>query len=184
MGPARSLVLLAAFAACSSHVATAPEQRLAAYLAYNAPPKLDRDSFHEIVVEPFRALYDDYAARPDIPVVPGPVQVKRHFANDTTLTRSQARLRWTLPVMFPSYAAKGSVFIEVHGEWRTLSGLDEALLARVQSLDPTCADRLALAGPPGPCTDAGWVIADSALRNETARFARACQLAATACAQR
>ena len=183
MGPSRSLVLLLAFAACSGPKAQDPEERLAAALSADRILKLDRASFDQIVVEPFRSLYADYVREMYTPPRE-PLAIRRHFANDTTLTRAQVRLRWALPVMYPSYVAGDSVFVEVHGEWRTLSGLDEALLARVRALDPICADRLALAGPPGPCTDAGWVIADAALRMDTARFTRACQLAGTACIQR
>ncbi|HUS32587.1 MAG TPA: hypothetical protein VMZ53_28995 [Kofleriaceae bacterium] len=185
MGFASALALLLALSACGSQSPSTPEARLAAYLATHEVTKLDRESFHQIIVEPFRDLYDDYAAQP-IPERPisGPVTVRRHFANDPSLTPAQGRLRWMLPVMYPSYAAAGTVFVEIHGEWRSLAGLDEVMLARVRTLDATCADRLSLAGPVGNCTNAGWVIADAALRHDTARFARACQLAASACTGR
>lgn len=183
MGTARSLALLVALAGCGRPVPASPEDRLAAALAADDILKLDRNTFHQIVVEPFRSLYDGYAREMYMPPRT-PYDIRRHFANDTTLSPAQVRLRWTLPVLYPSYVAGDSVFVEVNGAWRTLSGLDEALLARVRTLDAACADRLALAGPPGGCTDAGWVIADAALRADTSRFARACQLATAACSQR
>lgn len=185
MGTASSLAIALALVGCAKPAKPTPEQRLATYLHNlgahgGAPQKLDRATFDQIVVDPFRSLYDDYARQP-VPALTGPIAVRRHFAGDLELTPAQVRLRWTLPVMYPAYVAQGAVFVEAHGEWRTLAGLDEAMLARIRALDATCAARLATAGPPGPCTDAGWAIADAGLRRDTARFTRACQLAATAC---
>jgi hypothetical protein len=191
MGTARALALVV-LAACSSpsHHESTPEDRLASYLTHAgsaevATWKLGREDFHQIVVDPFRQLYDDYAAQFDAhPPVLGPVEVRRHFASDPAMTSSQVRLRWTLPAMYPAYTALGTVFVDDHGHWRSLAGLDEAMLARIRALDPACADRLLLVGPPGTCTDVGWAVADAGLRGDQARFAHVCQLAATACVKR
>ena len=186
MGTASSVTALAvALAACSHPAAPTPEQRLATYLNDlakhgSAVQKLDRATFDQIVVDPFRSLYDDYAREP-LPVLTGPIEVRKHFAGDPALSPSQTRLRWALPVMYPAYVAQGAVFVEVKGEWRTITGLDEAMLARIRTLDATCAARLATAGPRGTCTDAAWAIADAGLRGDSARFTRACQLAASSC---
>jgi hypothetical protein len=190
MGTARALALIGLAACSGSHPAQSPEDRLASYLTHAgsaeiATWKLGRDDFRQIVVEPFRGLYDDYAAQFDAhPPVLGPIEVRKHFASDPALSSSQVRLRWTLPAMYPAYTALGTVFVDDHGHWRALAGLDEALLARIRALDPACADRLLLVGPPGACTDVGWVVADAGLRGDQPRFAHACLLAATACAKR
>ena len=175
-------------AACGSpRHESSPENRLAAYLTHAgsadiATWKLGPDAFHQIIVDPFRGLYAEYAAQFDAhPPVLGPVDVRKHYASDPALSSSQVRLRWTVPAMYPAYTALGTVFVDDHGHWRSLAGLDEALLARIRALDAACADRLLLVGPPGECTDVGWVIADAGLRGDQPRFAHACQLAATAC---
>jgi hypothetical protein len=181
MGPARALALLVAVAGCPSHATSTPEQRLAKFLEQGGTAhKLDRATFDSIVVEPFRSLYDDYAKQP-LPMLSGPIVVRKQFAGDPALSPSQVRLRWALPVMYPAYVAQGAVFVEVRGDWKTLTGLDEAMLVRVRALDATCAARLDLTGPPGTCTDAGWAIADAALRGGGDRFVRACKLAAPHC---
>lgn len=188
MGTAAAIALLVVCASCEKQPqAQPPEARLAAFL--QSDPKiipLDRASFDRIVVEPFRRLYDDYVARfAAAPPAssPSPFAVRRQFAGDPALTRSEARLRWALPVMYPAYVVTtlDTVFVEVDGHWHALSGLDDALLERVRMLDAACAFRLELAGPPGPCSDVGWVVADAALRGDKARLDHACALAATAC---
>ena len=118
---------------------------------------------------------------------PAEVTARRHFAGDPRLTRAQARMRWAVPVQFPSAVAElagrplDTVFLHDGGHWRALVGLDELLLARARALDPACAERLALAGPTSRCTEVGWLVADAALRADRPRFAHACQLATTLC---
>src|SRR5438445_2486293 len=156
MGTARALAL-AALAACGSPRREAtPEDRLTGYLSHAgsadiATWKLRREDFRQIVVDPFRGLYDDYAAQFDAhPPALGPVQVRKHYASDPALSSSQVRLRWTLPAMYPAYTALGTVFVDDPGHWRALPGPDEALLARIRRLEPACADRLLLVRRPGP----------------------------------
>jgi hypothetical protein len=126
----------------------------------------------------YRPLYPEYrrAFAAELPALvdrlalPGPVTARRHFAGDPRLTPAEARDRWALPTLFPSLVAEAggapidAVFIADGPAWRALVGLDQVVLARVAALDPGCAAHLALAGPPGHCTDVGAAIAEAALR--------------------
>lgn len=188
----RALAIVLVVAACSGPTARPDDEDLARYLHHVATLDgtsrreeiatwhLDRPSFDRIVVLPFRDAYDGYTAHfaehvgelaTSLPAQPA---VRRHFAGDKALSPSQARLRWTLPVMYPSYVVDGidTVFVRIDDHWRVLAGLDDAMLDRARALDPSCAARLA-----GPVTDFTWMIADAAMRADPARFARACQLA-------
>ena len=147
------------------------------------------------IVEPYRSLRADYVRGYDAHITElvarlaplSLVTARRHFAGDARLTRSQARLRWAVPVQYPSAVAElgdtpiDTVCLWEGGHRRALGGGDELLLARVRALDPACADRLAVAGPANRCTEVGWLVADAALRDQRERFAHACQLAATLC---
>lgn len=140
---------------------------------------LDRTEFDQIVVEPFRRLWPDYVARyrpTDVPKAP-----RSHFAGDSRLTPSQARLRWVLPVMFPSYVDDQDVFVKTGTGWHSLAGLDEAMLDRLRALDPVCEQHVEAVTPTGTCIEVAWQVADAGLRGDTDRFKHACQLAATAC---
>lgn len=149
---------------------------------------LDQPAWDRIVVPPYRALWPEYQAHFDAAIAPVVTQLphagaaRRHFAGDPKLSGSQTRLRWALPVQYPSLVADGidTVFVWDGSGWRVLAGLDDLLLAHIRALDPACADRVAKAGPPGHCSEVGWFVADTALRGD-AGFARACQLAADAC---
>lgn len=148
------------------------------------------------VVPPYRPLYAAYVAafdraRPALVArlaARGPITTRRHFAGDPRLTRAQGRLRWALPVEYPSLVAElggspiDTVFVFDRGRWRALAGLDDVLLARVRARDAACGAALAKAGPTGHCTEAAWEVADAALRNDVTRFAHACSLAAALCA--
>ena len=142
---------------------------------------LDRAEFEQLIVEPFRSLWPAYADRyrPTDP----PTSPRRHFAGDPTLTQSQARLRWTLPVMYPSYVDDRDVFVKTSTGWHSLAGLDEAMLDRLRALDPACAKYVEAITPAGPCIQVAWQVADAGLRGNTDRFKHACQLAATQCPQ-
>lgn len=156
---------------------------------------VDDATWSRDLVEPYRALHADYVKQFDaqIPAMvarlaaPGRVTARRHFAGDKRLTPAQVRLRWTVPVQFPSAVAEldgkpiETVFLFDGGHWRALLGLDELVMKRVRALDPACADKLAFAGPPGRCTEVGWLVADAALRAQPERFAHACRLATTLC---
>jgi hypothetical protein len=154
---------------------------------------LPSDGWGRIVVEPYRALYAEYSAAFEPAALagqlahPGPITARRHYAGDPRLTSSQGRLRWALPVQYPSLVAEidghpiDTVFVYDGSGWRVLESLDGILLAHARKLDGPCADRLALAGPAGHCTEVGWAIAEAALRDDRAAFTRACQLAATLC---
>ena len=156
---------------------------------------LDETTWSRDIVEPYRALYNEYVAGFDAQVPAmvarlaplGAVTARRHFAGDRRLAPAQIRARWAVPVQFPSMVAElagkpiDTVFIFDGARWRALLGLDQIVMAHVAALDPACAAMLAFAGPPGRCTEVGWLVADSALRQQRERFAHACALAATLC---
>jgi hypothetical protein len=156
---------------------------------------LDEASWNTTIVEPYRALYADYARGFDAAAAPlvaelahaGAITARRHFAGDPRLTRAQARLRWAVPVQYPSVVAElagepiDAVFVFDGASWRVLAGLDDLLLARARAIDPACGELLARAGPIGRCTEVGWAIADAALRSDRERFAHACALATSLC---
>ena len=156
---------------------------------------LDETTWSRDIVEPYRALYNEYVAGFDAQVPAmvaelaplGAVTARRHFAGDRKLAAAQIRARWAVPVQFPSMVAElagkpiDTVFIFDGARWRALLGLDQIVMAHVAALDPVCAAKLALAGPPGRCTEVGWLVADAALRLQHERFAHACALAATLC---
>jgi len=156
---------------------------------------LDEAAWNRIVVPPYQALWHDYAARFDTMMPPlitrladhGAITTRRHYAGDPRLTNAQVRVRWALPVQYPSMVAElagapiDTVFVWDGSGWRVLAGLDDLLLARVRALDPACADLVVRAGPKNPCTEVGWYVADTALRDDRKGFAHACQLATNAC---
>ena len=156
---------------------------------------LDETTWSRDIAEPYRALYNEYVAGFDAQVPAmvaalaplGAVTARRHFAGDRKLAPAQIRMRWAVPVQFPSMVAElagkqiDTVFIYDGARWRALLGLDQIVMAHVAALDPACAAKLALAGPPGRCTEVGWLVADAALRLQHERFAHACALAATLC---
>lgn len=140
---------------------------------------LDQSEFEQIIVEPFRSLYPEYVARyqpTDVPHAP-----RQHFAGDARLTPSQARLRWMLPIMYPSYIDERDVFVKTASGWHSLAGLDEAMLDRLRALDPACEQHVEAITPAGSCIQIAWQVADAGLRGDTQRFEHACQLAATQC---
>lgn len=140
---------------------------------------LDQSEFEQIIVEPFRSLYPEYVARyqpTDVPHAP-----RQHFAGDARLTPSQARLRWMLPIMYPSYVDERDVFVKTALGWHSLAGLDEAMLDRLRALDPACEQHVEAITPAGSCIQIAWQVADAGLRGDTQRFEHACQLAATQC---
>jgi hypothetical protein len=156
---------------------------------------VDAATWNKDVVEPYRGLYADYvrefdAQTPTFVARLAPlsaVTARRHFAGDPRLTPAQARMRWAVPVQFPSAVAElggtpiDTVFLFDGGHWRALIGLDDVMLERVRTLDPQCEAKLERAGPSGRCTEIGWLVADAALRHQQERFAHACQLATTLC---
>lgn len=151
------------------------------------------------LMPPYRALYADYAANfsaraaalVDALAPLAPVTARRHYAGDRELTLAEARLRWALPVQYPSAVADiggapiDAVFLYDGEHWRALAGVDELVLARVRALDATCAVELARAGPLDGalrhCSEVGALVASAALRGARAELARACGLANTLC---
>jgi hypothetical protein len=156
---------------------------------------LDEAAWNHTVVEPWRAMWPDYARGFDAAiaplavqlVTPGEVTARRHWAGDPRLTAAQARLRWVLPVQYPSAVAEiagraiDTVFVYDGARWRALAGVDELLVTRIRARDPECAALLARVGPPGRCTEVGWLVADSGWRADASRFAHACRLARVLC---
>jgi hypothetical protein len=144
------------------------------------------------VVEPYRALHDDYArafaaARPMLPAQLAAAAgrtMRAHFAGDPRATPDQAMTRWALPTLARAWVVDGvdAVFVEHAGGWRAIVGTAAIVRRRVAALDATCAaalDRIDPAG--GRCIETAWAVADAALRGDRARFAHACSLATAAC---
>jgi hypothetical protein len=140
---------------------------------------LERGDFDQIIVEPFRRLWPEYSSR--YRAVAMPTSMRRHFSDDMRLTPSQARLRWMVPILYPSYVDDEHVFVKTSTGWHALDGLDEAMLDRLRALDPTCAGYVEHATVAGPCIEIAWVVADAGLRGQTERFTHACQLARSQC---
>ena len=172
-------------------VGTDPATRLRAVASW----KLDEDAWRRTVVAPYRDAYADYVAMFDVaaPAIvdqlatAGEVTARRHFADDPQATGTQVRLRWAVPVLYPSAVATlggaplDTAFVQVGDHWGALLGAADIPLRRAVALDPDCAVRLAMAGAPGPCTDVGFLVADAAMRGDRAAFTRACGLAAAQC---
>ena len=158
---------------------------------------LPEATWNKTIIIPWRSLYAEYAAqfaaRASATVTQlaslDPVTTRRHWAGDPKLTLGEARLRWALPVQYPSMVAElgghalDAVFIYDYDNqhWRALLGLDELVLDHVRALDADCAAKLVLAGPLGHCTEIGFVVAAAALRGGGPDLARACRMAATMC---
>jgi hypothetical protein len=156
---------------------------------------LDEASWNHTIVEPWRAMLPEYAGGFDAASAPlitqlvtaGEVTARRHWAGDPRLTPAQVRLRWVVPVQYPSAVAElagraiDTVFVYDGAGWRALVGVDELLMEKIRARDPECAALLARAGPTGRCTEVGWLVADSAWRADASRFAHACRLARVLC---
>jgi len=152
-------------------------------------------TWNRTLVIPWRSLYAEYAAgfAARVPAVAAqlaaldPVTARRHYAGDRRLTLGEARLRWALPVQYPSDVAEvggapiDAVFLFDGERWRALLGVDELVLAHLRALAPACADKLALAGPLGRCSEVGYLVAAAALHGGGAELDRACRMAATLC---
>jgi hypothetical protein len=161
---------------------------------------LDRARWTATLVEPYRALFDDNRPAPRLaalraqlaaPSSPAAkLTARAHFAGDARLTPGQAQLRWALPPLYPSFVVEldgiplDTVFLHDGTRWRALAGLDELLAARVRALDESCATYLAHIGESHDCANAGWAIADAALRRNSERFTRACRIADNLCGKR
>ena len=151
-------------------------------------------TWNRTIVPTWRGLYAEYVAQfpaRAAAITPAlasldPVTARRHWAGDPKLTLGEARLRWALPVQYPSMVARigdhelDAVFV-YDGTWHALLGLDELVVGHVRALDADCAAKLQLAGPLGKCTEIGFVVADAALRGNRADLDRACRMAATMC---
>lgn len=161
---------------------------------------IDEGLGRRVLVDPYRALAGAAAAaaRTTLEEIEaqlqrgGTVTARRHFAGDPKLTPSQARLRWALPVMAPSFVAEirgtpiDTVFVHDSVRWRALAGLDEVLVERVHARDRACVHLLAGVTESRECASAGWAIADATLRTpeDPTRLARACRIAANVCGKR
>jgi hypothetical protein len=212
--PSRSIAIatLLAVSACRAPKPSTPPgaEELVAYLATVAGTdaatrraavdgwELDRLAWNATIVEPWRTLWDDYHGRfaPAEPALiaqlahAGTITARRHYAGDPRLTLSQARLRWALPPLYPSFVAEldgqpiDTVFVFDGAAWRALAGLDESVLALVTHVDHECGELLEHAGPRGRCTEMGWGIADAALRGDRSQLAHMCKLATPVCGNR
>jgi hypothetical protein len=157
--------------------------------------ELDRDAWNRIIVPPYRSLWDDYHARfaAEAPALVGKlaragvITARRHYAGDPKLTPSQGRLRWVLPVLYPSVVAEidgvpiDTVFVHDGAGWRALAGLDASIRAFVSHLDHHCGALLDAAGPAGRCTEMAAGMTDAALRTDHEQFGHMCQLATPLC---
>jgi hypothetical protein len=215
MARAREAVVIALVASCGSpkeRAVTPPD--VADYLyklsgtdeparaAAIATWQLTRAEWQRVVVDPYRALYDDYA-REFAAAAPRFVEqlakshsivARAHFAGDPIATRDQAFTRWALPTLAPTKLAElagrpptpiDAVFADVDGSWRAIVGLGAIVRRRVAALDERCATALDHIDPAGgPCIEAAWGVADAALREDRGRFAHACGLATNLCGKR
>jgi hypothetical protein len=164
--------------------------------------QLDEATFRTTLQPVYAPLYADYAARFADAVAPlaaalgsgGVIVAKRHYADDAALTPSQFRIRWMLPVEYPTAIATrdgapiDAVFAPTPGGWGVLANVDAIARDRVRALapapatGPACDRYLDRAVRLGRCGDVGWAIVDAAARGDAGRLAHACELAATACA--
>lgn len=165
---------------------------------------LDPSAFAAVLASPYDRLHAAYAARfaaaaPAFaaalgrlaeagPAGAAPViTVRRHYGGDDALSLAQARLRWALPVQASSWvvtvdgAPVDTVWVNHRGRWSILLGLDEASRAPLAALAPACDAAVALAGRPGPCSDAAWAALDGALRGNANRVTSACARAERHC---
>jgi len=205
------VAILVAVAAChrASPPAGTPEH-LAAYLSTvaGADPQtrdhevaswiLDDATWRATVVPSYGKLWAGYSQNYGAASAPifnqlktrGTITARRHYAGDPRLTPAEARLRWALPVQYPSMVADlngapiDAVFVYDGARWRALLGVDALVLDEIRSRDPACAELVARAGADNECTAAAWAITDSALRDDTAGFTHGCALATTLCANR
>jgi len=155
-------------------------------------------AWNATIVEPWRTLWDDYHARfahaePALLAQlahTGAITARRHYAGDPRLTHSQARLRWAVPPLYPSFVAEldgqpiDTVFVFDGSAWRALAGLDESVLSLVTHVDHECGELLERAGPAGRCTEMSWGIADAALRGDRSQLVHMCKLATPVCGNR
>lgn len=117
------------------------------------------------------------------------LNVRFHFAGDPELSRAQSRLRTALETGAPGVAVVpaegevmlGEVFVFDGAHWRTLTGLDEAITARVRAHSETCAQDLLRSGRLDRCGDLGWEITRAAIADDATALARACALAHPHC---
>jgi hypothetical protein len=151
-------------------------------------------TWERTIVAPWKSLYHDYIAgyaTAEHPIQDAlasldPVVVRRHYAGDRGLTIGEARLRWALPVQYPSMVATiggrelDAVFV-YDGQWRALLGVDALVMARVRVLDASCAANLDRIEPLGHCNEIGFVVAAAALRGGGPELTRACHMAAAMC---
>lgn len=162
--------------------------------------QLDAQTFGEVIAAPYDRLHSAYAVRfsDAVPAfaaelrhlaaaAPAALTVRRHYADSPSLSLSQRRLRWALPVQAESWvvsrgdATLDAVWLTRRGRWFLLLGLDEAARAALAAAAPDCAAHAAKAGGSGACSDAVWVAQDAALRDDAERLTRACQRAAHFC---
>jgi hypothetical protein len=151
-------------------------------------------TWNRTIVAPWRSLYGEYIAgyaaaeQPMLDALASldPVAARRHYAGDRALTIGEARLRWALPVQYPSMVATiggrelDAVFI-YDGAWRALIGVDALVMAHVRARDASCAADLDRIGPLGHCNEIGFVVAAAALRGGGPELTRACHMAASMC---
>nr|MDQ3366722.1 hypothetical protein [Myxococcota bacterium] len=77
-----------------------------------------------------------------------------------------------------------AVFVAVAGRWRAIVGIGAIVRARIAARDPACAATLDVVDPAGGrCIEAAWAVSDAVLRDRSAAFVHACQLATNLCAK-
>ena len=156
--------------------------------------RVPQETWNRTIVAPWKSLYGEYIAgyattshaMQDALASLDPVAARRHYAGDRALTIGEARLRWALPVQYPSMVATiggrelDAVFV-YDGQWRALLGLDALVMAHVRALDASCAANLDRIEPLGHCNEIGFVVAAAALRGGGPELTRACHMAASMC---
>ncbi len=164
--------------------------------------KLPEAAWAVRVTPPYRGVWAEYAAQfaAAAPALAArleawardgaDIEARVHVAGDAELSRQQSRLRTALATGEPGVAIVpaigdvilGEVFVHDGQRWRTLTGLDAAVRARVARHDAACADDYDWAGRLDRCGDLGWELTRAALADDAAGLSRACTAAHAACA--
>lgn len=109
----------------------------------------------------------------------GPIEVRWQYADDPRLGPDQARLRVALPVGRPGAIVTVAgrpltpVFVHDGQRWRTLAGLDQAIVARLAARAPACVAPYQAAARP-PCLAMSAPVIDAVLADDPRELERAC----------
>ena len=108
---------------------------------------------------------------------------RQHYADDAQASLVQNRLRWIVPVGFPSRVVPGlsHVFVWDQDRWYSLAGADAAMREPLRALDQACWRRSTSAGLASTCSDASWAAVAHAIQGETEAALRGCRMMQAHC---